>query len=704
MTKSVSFLSLLILSCSGEKVTTVDDNSIDTAFDRFDADGDGYFNDEDCDDADASSHPNATEVCDGLDNNCDGFVDEGVLGEFYFDGDGDGFGDSNDWIEACQATEDYVPNGNDCDDDDVFTYPSAAERCDNVDNDCDGVTDEDVQLDWYLDEDGDGIGSDYQIEACDPPEEYVAETGDCDDDNPDAYPQAEEVCDEVDNDCDGDIDEDLTILAFVDADNDGFGDAASLVEVCTLEAGYILTGGDCDDIDSSIHPDADEMCDGQDNNCDGVTDEDNAIDAITWYLDSDGDGSGDPNQSTLACEPPTNYVEDNDDCNDTDETIFPNAPELCDGLINSCGGTLPSVEIDDDGDGYVECTIDNNGWDGTNINGDNDCNDGNNSIFPSATEIIGDEIDSDCDGGEICVLDNDDDGHGNGDGLTRVSVDSDCNDPFEATLSNTDDCDDSNALYNPTLGCFGTDCEDILNNGWGTTSGVYSIDPDGSGGNAPYDVYCDMQTDGGGWMRITHLHSNRSIGSIKRNAPFFSAAWQQNSTSFTNTNNANLVLDNNTYGMLDSTDFLQNANQIRLTCNDNTRNLNARAIWSPSSGQLNQWLAEGTDRNEYQSSPYTVSLTKNGGSFTNTNVYFSHTEDAFFGSWHVCGTLSSNTGGFQLGFCHNGPSSPDYTLGSDINQIMLGYHGGFSGLRLECTRDTPRPTSIIDGNLSIWVR
>ena len=270
-------------------------------------------------------------------------------------------------------------------------------------------------------------------------------------------------------------------------------------------------------------------------------------------------------------------------------------------------------------------------------------------------------------------------------------------------MSNTDDCDDSNALYNPTLGCFGTDCEDILNNGWGTTNGIYSIDPDGSGGNAPYNVYCDMQTDGGGWMRISHLHSNRSIGSIKRNAPFFSAAWQQNSTNFTNTNNANLVLDNNTYGMLDSTDFLQNANQIRLTCNDNTRNLNARAIWSPSSGQLNQWLAEGTDRNEYQSSPYTVSLTKNGGSFTNTNVYFSHTEDAFFGSWHVCGTLSSNTGGFQLGFCHNGPSSGDSNI-SNANQILLGYHTGFNGLRLECTRDTPSNTALIDGNLSIWVR
>ena len=130
--------------------------------------------------------------------------------------------------------------------------------------------------------------------------------------------------------------------------------------------------------------------------------------------------------------------------------------------------------------------------------------------------------------------------------------------------SNTDDCDDLNALYNPTLGCYGNDCADILSNGWSIGDGVYSIDPDGSGGSAPYDVYCDMTTDGGGWMRITHLHSNRDIGSIKRNTPFFTASCgNKTAHPFTNTSNANLVLDNSTYGMLDSTAFLQNATDVR---------------------------------------------------------------------------------------------------------------------------------------------
>ena len=117
-------------------------------------------------------------------------------------------------------------------------------------------------------------------------------------------------------------------------------------------------------------------------------------------------------------------------------------------------------------------------------------------------------------------------------------------------MTNTDDCDDGNALLNPTLGCILSSCAEIKNSGQGSLNGTYTVDPDGLGGNAPFDAYCDMTTDGGGWMRATHLHSNRSIGSIKRDAPFFSAAWQQNSSSFNNRTNSTLVLDNSTYGML----------------------------------------------------------------------------------------------------------------------------------------------------------
>ena len=90
---------------------------------------------------------------------------------------------------------------------------------------------------------------------------------------------------------------------------------------------------------------------------------------------------------------PANSILDSTDCNDTDNSVFPNAPEICDGLINACGSTLPINETDDDSDGYVDCTIDNNGWDGVPIVGGEDCNDADFSINrehlnPSAMRLI----------------------------------------------------------------------------------------------------------------------------------------------------------------------------------------------------------------------------------------------------------------------------------------------------------------------------
>ena len=106
----------------------------------------------------------------------------------------------------------------------------------------------------------------------------------------------------MDNDCDGTIDVgaiDATTW-YEDGDGDGYGDPSSTTEACDQPDGYVANDDDCDDDDGAINPDADEVCDNEDNDCDGTVDEDDAVDATTWYEDGDGDGYGDPQVSQTA--------------------------------------------------------------------------------------------------------------------------------------------------------------------------------------------------------------------------------------------------------------------------------------------------------------------------------------------------------------------------------------------------------------------
>ncbi len=191
-------LCALLLSCA---------TSSKPGDDGRDGDGDGWSAPEDCEDGSTAIHPEADEVCDGLDNDCDGEVDEdpvdGVVG--WPDADGDGYGAEGEELASCAAIESYIAVGGDCDDDDAQIHPEVEEVCDGLDNDCDGLEDEGPQdeLESWPDADGDGYGEDIEAgPGCRVAEGWVAAGGDCDDANPLAWPGAEELCGPDDEDCD----------------------------------------------------------------------------------------------------------------------------------------------------------------------------------------------------------------------------------------------------------------------------------------------------------------------------------------------------------------------------------------------------------------------------------------------------------------------------------------------------------------------
>ena len=137
-------------------------------------------------------------------------------------------------------------------------------------------------------------------------------TDDCDDADASIHPGAEDVCDGIDNDCDDETDEDARAV-YADADGDGFGDVNA--PLACDEAGA-TNSRDCDDTDPDAFPGADEACNGIDDDCDGTPD--NGLDVVTSYRDSDGDASGDPNNTTTDCQVPSGYVANDNDCNDRD--------------------------------------------------------------------------------------------------------------------------------------------------------------------------------------------------------------------------------------------------------------------------------------------------------------------------------------------------------------------------------------------------
>ena len=381
-------------TCSSTTVAIVagdcndsDKNSVTGASIRFlDDDNDGFGNPnvyvfgcevppgtwvnnpDDCNDAVNAVRPTASEVCDFVDNNCNGVTDEGAAPSTYWqDRDSDTAGNPDVATTACTQPAGFVPRGSaDCNDDNAAVKPGATEVCDFTDNDCDGLEDEGaLPSEFWQDRDGDGSGNpSVATTACAAPGGFVARgTADCNDDNNAIEPGATEVCDFADNDCDGVEDENAQPLTYWrDADIDTFGNPNIGVTSCTAPAGFVLAGqADCNDNSNAIKPGVAETCDTLDNDCDGGVDEGLAINV--YWRDADADTFGSPGASIAVCNtsPPIGYVATGQaDCDDTLNTRKPGVSEICNGFDDNCNGGIDEAPLvsgttyyaDFDGDGF----------------------------------------------------------------------------------------------------------------------------------------------------------------------------------------------------------------------------------------------------------------------------------------------------------------------------------------------------------------
>ena len=462
--------SLTLLACDSKTTSPIEgadarDNSL-----VDDDDGDGYGKVEDCDDADAETYPHADELCDGRDNNCNGEIDEDAVDRrvWFPDLDGDTHGDPGGGTLACEAPAQHVSSGTDCDDTNADAHPRAEERCDGIDNDCDGTVDESTAVDatvWYRDEDGDGHGDPgAPVASCGEELGLVDNADDCDDNDEFRSPTLTEVCNGVDDNCDGVVDEaaaEDAQLWFLDADGDGYGHVLNQTTACVAPEGWVADGTDCDDTQAAVNPAAVEVCGGRDEDCDGAVDEADAEDATVWYADLDGDTHGDMDSATMACVQPADHTAAAGDCDDTDEDVHPGATETCNGVDDDCDGATDGADAVDRTDWFADTDGDGFGDPATSvltcasptgyIADNTDCDDTDVAAFPGAIEYCN-GVDDNCDGtvdestaadATTWYTDADGDGYGNPDSPVEA-----CVVPADASADFTD-CDDTASFANP---------------------------------------------------------------------------------------------------------------------------------------------------------------------------------------------------------------------------------------------------------------
>ncbi len=412
-------------------------------------------------------------TCDGLDNNCNGVTDDGC------DDDGDKFCDGAMTVVDTPAV---CPGGKgDCNDNNPAIHPSAIEVCDDIDNDCNGTTDDGCNGD------SDGFCN-AAMTTVGKPQTCLGGGGDCNDGNPAIHPGAIEACDGIDNDCDGVTDN--------DCDGDGDGYCTAMRNTVGKPAICPSGGGDCNDADNSVHPNASETCNGVDDNCNGMTDEGVQT---TFFLDGDGDGFGASDATTLACSKPPGYAAVNGDCNDSNASIHPGATETCNGVDDNCNGATDEgvkttfyLDADQDGFGLAGATTEACSKPAGYAAVANDCDDSNADIHPGATEACN-GYDDNCDG----VTDGQDsqgcagyfgDGDGDGYGPIGGATVCLCSGTPQHPVKIGGDCDDNNPAIHPAAveicngvddNCNGTTDENVgvgdacaITNTFGSCTGV----------------------------------------------------------------------------------------------------------------------------------------------------------------------------------------------------------------------------------------